>query len=152
MFMFPKRNMQIAWSWEMQERLAVHSLCFLTHFISGYRLFNYILFLVGSLVPFTYMYVLCTCNKYLTDQLSGKALEYKHQVLLNIICLSNFQEYLTERARFIILSVKEQWSGGIKSHLEFTVVFLSFFGRMVSGGNDITRHTSGLNGVRRFNL
>lgn len=51
-------------------------------FISGYRLFKFVLFLVGFLVAFFFTYVLC--NEYLTDQLSGKTLEYKDQVWKNI--------------------------------------------------------------------
>ena len=50
------------------------------HFISGYRLSKFTLFLVGFLLAFFFTYVLC--NEYLsTDQLSGKTLEYKDQVL-----------------------------------------------------------------------
>lgn len=45
---------------------------------SGYRLFKFVLFLVGFLVAFFFTYLMCT--EQLSDELSGKALEYKDQV------------------------------------------------------------------------
>ena len=44
-------------------------------------MFKFVLFLVGFLVAFFFTYILC--YEHLTDELSGKALEYKDQVLYN---------------------------------------------------------------------
>lgn len=48
----------------------------------GYRLFKFVLFLVGFLVAFFFSYIMCT--EHLSDELSGKALEYKDQISLGI--------------------------------------------------------------------
>lgn len=48
----------------------------------GYRFFKFMLFLAGFLVGFVITYLLCYL--YLTDELSGKALEFKDQVFLGI--------------------------------------------------------------------
>ena len=54
-----------------------YSLIF-TCVISGYRLFKFVLFLVGFLIAFFFSYIMCT--EHLSDVLSGTLLEYKDQV------------------------------------------------------------------------
>lgn len=58
---------------DMQMRLGF----FLFH-VLGYKLFKLILFLTGFFVGFFASYVICSL--YLSDQISGKAADYKDQV------------------------------------------------------------------------